>query len=75
VNTTWGQAFQPGRTFQGASAATLAILVPVMRRDFFPEADSGAFEIAVRAPAGTRIENTEALVKKVDKVVRDTIPG
>ena len=33
--------------------------LPIMRRDFFPEADSGAFEIAVRAPSGTRIEITE----------------
>ena len=55
-------------------AVTLVVLVPVMRRDFFPEADSGAFEIAVRAASGTRIEKTEALVKKVDKVVRENIP-
>ena len=27
--------------------------------DFFPEVDSGAFEIAVRAPSGTRIEILE----------------
>jgi multidrug efflux pump subunit AcrB len=55
-------------------AGTLLLLIPVMRRDFFPDADSGAFEIAVRASAGTRIENTEAMVKKVDKFVRETIP-
>ncbi len=29
-------------------AVTLVVLVPVMRRDFFPEVDSGAFEIAAR---------------------------
>lgn len=55
-------------------AVTLVVLVPIMRRDFFPEADSGAFEIAVRAASGTRIEHTEALVKKVDKFVRANIP-
>ena len=45
-----------------------------MRRDFFPEADAGAFEIAARAPSGTRIENTEKLVKKVDEFIRENIP-
>ncbi|HZZ81979.1 MAG TPA: efflux RND transporter permease subunit, partial [Gemmataceae bacterium] len=52
----------------------IVLLVPSMRRDFFPEVDSGAFEIAVRAPSGTRIENTEQIIKKVDLFVRDTIP-
>jgi len=45
------------------------ILAPVLRRDFFPEADSGAFEIAVRAKSGTRLENTEMRIKEVDKLV------
>src|ERR1019366_3927422 len=30
-------------------ASTILILAPVLRRDFFPESDSGAFEIAMRA--------------------------
>jgi multidrug efflux pump subunit AcrB len=55
-------------------AATLAVFLPIMRRDFFPEADSGAFEIAVRAPSGTRIELTEKLVEKVEKFIRESIP-
>jgi multidrug efflux pump subunit AcrB len=56
-------------------AVTLAGLIPLMRRDFFPEVDSGAFEIAARAPSGTRIEVTEELVAKVEQAVRDTIPA
>ena len=32
---------------------------PIMRRDFFPEVDAGAFEMYVRAQSGTRIEKTE----------------
>jgi multidrug efflux pump subunit AcrB len=54
-------------------AAVLIVCFPIARRDFFPEADSGAFEIAVRASAGTRIEITEDIVKKVDKFVRERI--
>jgi multidrug efflux pump subunit AcrB len=44
-----------------------------MRRDFFPEVDSGAFEIAVRAPSGTRIEITEQYVAQVEDEIRKTI--
>jgi multidrug efflux pump subunit AcrB len=53
---------------------TLVTLIPVMKRDFFPEVDSGAFEIAARAPSGTRIEVTDKLVEKVEQYIRDTIP-
>ena len=41
---------------------SLGLLGPVIRRDFFPEVDAGAFEIYVRAPTGTRIERTEAKI-------------
>jgi multidrug efflux pump subunit AcrB len=58
----------------GLLAVTLAILIPISRRDFFPDADAGAFEIAARAASGTRIEDTEALVKKVDNFIRANIP-
>ena len=36
---------------------------PIMRREFFPEVDAGAFEMYVRAPSGTRIESTEKRIK------------
>jgi multidrug efflux pump subunit AcrB len=55
-------------------ALTLVILLPVMRRDFFPEVDSGAFEIAARAPAGTRIEETEKLIEQVENYIKEMIP-
>ena len=51
------------------------MLLPIMRRDFFPEVDSGAFEIAARAPAGTRIEETEKLVEQVENYIKETIPN
>ncbi len=54
-------------------ATTAALLVPVLKRDFFPEVDSGAFEIAMNAPSGTRIENTEKLVEKLEQFVRQHI--
>jgi multidrug efflux pump subunit AcrB len=54
-------------------AIVLGTAVPVLRRDFFPEVDSGAFEIAVRAPSGTRIESTEIMVEGVENYIRKTI--
>jgi multidrug efflux pump subunit AcrB len=42
---------------------------PLMRREFFPEVDSGALEMYVRAPSGTRIERTEDRIIEVEKVV------
>jgi multidrug efflux pump subunit AcrB len=43
-----------------------------LRREFFPEVDAGAFEVYARAPAGTRIEETEHRIAKVEDVVRHT---
>jgi multidrug efflux pump subunit AcrB len=52
----------------------LAVFTPIMRRDFFPEVDAGAFEIAVRAEPGLRIEKTEELVKQVEDFIKEHIP-
>ena len=52
---------------------TIALLHSAMRRDFFPESDSGAFEVAVRAQPGLRIENTEQLVAQVEDAIRNEI--
>src|SRR5262245_22147176 len=57
----------------GFLAATLAVMWPIMRRDFFPEVDAGAFEMYVRAESGTRIEKTEERIKAVEDFVRKTI--
>ena len=44
--------------------------------DFFPQVDAGLIKLHVRAPAGTRIEETEQLFGLVEEVVRETIaPG
>jgi multidrug efflux pump subunit AcrB len=55
-------------------AFVMVAFTPIMRRDFFPEVDAGAFEIAVRAAPGTRIEKTEGMVAEVEDFVRQTIP-
>lgn len=62
-------------------ATSLTIFIPILRRDFFPEVDAGAFEIAVRAPIGTRIDpipgsatpNTEDMIIQVEGFVREKL--
>ena len=50
------------------------ILVPFIGQDFFPAVDGGQIRLHVRAPAGTRIEETEQLVANVERRVRAVIP-
>jgi multidrug efflux pump subunit AcrB len=49
-------------------------LFPFLGRDFFPSVDSGQFRLHVRAPAGTRIEETEQRFAQVEQVIRETVP-
>jgi multidrug efflux pump subunit AcrB len=58
----------------GLLAVTLIAFAPILRRDFFPEVDAGAFEIAVRGEPGTRIENTELMIVQVENTIRKLIP-
>jgi multidrug efflux pump subunit AcrB len=44
-----------------------------LKREFFPEVDAGAFEIAVRAPTGMRVERTEQSLEKVEDFIREKI--
>jgi multidrug efflux pump subunit AcrB len=53
---------------------TLIVFGPRLRREFFPEVDAGAFEIAVRAPTGTRVERTETSLELVENFIREKIP-
>ncbi len=57
----------------GLLAATLVVFWPIMRREFFPEVDAGAFEMYVRAPSGLRIEETEKRIAAVEKFIREKI--
>ena len=58
----------------GVILASGAALLPFVGRDFFPEVDTGQFRLHVRAPAGTRIEETEQVFAQVEASIRRTIP-
>jgi multidrug efflux pump subunit AcrB len=51
-----------------------AVLFPLVGRDFFPLIDGGQIQLHVRAPAGTRIEDTERIFQEVEDKIREVIP-
>jgi multidrug efflux pump subunit AcrB len=51
-----------------------AVMFVFVGRDFFPLIDGGQIQLHVRAPAGTRIESTEAIFQAVEDKIREVIP-
>ena len=51
-----------------------AVMLMATGRDFFPAIDGGQIKLHVRAPAGTRIEATEAVFQAVEDKIREVIP-
>jgi multidrug efflux pump subunit AcrB len=43
--------------------------------DFFPDVDSGQMRLDARAPAGTRLEQTEVRFAAIEREIRDVIPA
>ncbi len=57
-----------------AACALSFLLLPWLGQDFFPRVDSGEFKLHMRAPTGTRIEETAALCDRVEQEIRRIIP-
>jgi multidrug efflux pump subunit AcrB len=51
------------------------LLVPFLGQNFFPTVDAGQFRLHVRAPTGTRIEQTAKLVDEVEAAIRRQVPA
>src|SRR6202171_5513906 len=51
-----------------------AMMLVLDGRDFFPLIDGGQIQLHVRAPAGTRIESTEAIFQAGEDKIREVIP-
>jgi multidrug efflux pump subunit AcrB len=60
--------------FLGVCVASMA-LVKWVGEDFFPSVDTGQFKLHLRAPTGTRIEETAALCDRVEASIRSLIPA
>ncbi len=55
--------------------AACASLYPFIGMDFFPQVDAGQIRLHVRAPAGTRVEETEQYYARVENTIRRVIPS
>ncbi len=58
----------------GAFCVASCLLVPVLGRDFFPSVDAGQIRLHMRAPTGTRIEETARIADAVEAAIRELIP-
>jgi multidrug efflux pump subunit AcrB len=51
------------------------LIYPVLGRDFFPTVDAGQIRLHMRAPTGTRIEETARLADEVEAAIREIVPS
>jgi len=73
-----GRALAGRRPFMIGFLAVVLIsfaLVPFLGRNFFPSVDSGQILMHVRVPVGSRVENTAAEFDRIERKVRELIPG
>ena len=59
--------------FLGVALLSL-LLVPLLGRDFFPAVESDSMRIHLRAPTGTRVEDTSRITAEVEREVRRLLP-
>src|SRR3990170_598588 len=48
-------------------------LVPLIGTEFFPNSDESQFRVFVRAPIGTRVEETEKVVARIEDIIRTNV--
>ena len=66
-----------GRVLTAFMAISIASfgLAWLVGKDFFPDVDSGQMKLHARAPAGTRIEQTEVRFSAIEREIRAAIPA
>ena len=50
------------------------VLFKFVGTEFFPDSDESQFSLSVKLPVGTRIEETEKYITKVENVIRQNVP-
>ncbi|MEA3117528.1 MAG: hypothetical protein QOI13_798 [Paraburkholderia sp.] len=61
-------------SFLGFCVASLGLTF-ALGADFFPTVDAGSIRLHMRAPTGTRIEETARLADEVEQVIRTVVPS
>ncbi len=72
------RALGSGRRFVIGFLAVVALsflLVPFLGQNFFPSVDAGQITLHVRAPVGSRIEQTSAQFDRIQRRIRQVIPA
>jgi multidrug efflux pump subunit AcrB len=59
--------------FFGLLMVASLLLFPALGEDFFPQVDAGQMRLHVRAPPGTRIEQTQAYFAEVETEIRKLV--
>ena len=59
--------------FAGIFAASL-LIAPLLGLAFFPSTDAGQFVMRVKSPSGTRLEETENDIVKLEALIRRIVP-
>ncbi|MFM0055085.1 efflux RND transporter permease subunit [Paraburkholderia phytofirmans] len=62
-----------GSVFLGFCVVSMGLIF-VLGEDFFPSVDAGDIRLHMRAPTGTRIEETARLADQVEQVIREVVP-
>jgi multidrug efflux pump subunit AcrB len=78
----YGRILQVLLTYRKTSLAIAGLcftltmfLIPIIGTDFFPATDTGMMKLHFRAPAGTRIEETEKIVNEAENHIKKLIPA
>lgn len=61
--------------FLGFVVVSLICIWPFLGANFFPEVDAGQIKLHIRAPTGTRVEETARLADEIDNYIRQIIPA
>lgn len=72
------RALAAGRPFLLGFLGVIALsflLVPFLGQNFFPSVDAGQITLHVRAPIGSRIEDTSAEFDRIARRIREIIPA
>src|SRR5260370_39410970 len=48
-------------------------LPPLIGTEFFPPSDEAQFRVNIKAPIGTRVEETERIVRGMESIIRATL--
>ena len=51
-----------------------ALLFPLIGTELFPSVDAGTFEIRLKTIPGTRLEDTETLVARLEDTIKEVVP-